>query len=730
MIEFLIDWLRAIWVILVESGPYLLVGFVIAGFIKVLVPEEKVFRHLGKDDFKSVFVASCCGIPIPLCSCSVIPTAMALRRSGASKGATASFLISTPETGVDSIGVTWALMDPIMTVTRPLAALLTALGCGTFVNFLVRRGWAGKAPQDIVASEARVACCTQEPAGEAGAGSQRQGAVDRDTDREPDHDHDHDHDHDDHDHEHVARGGGFVTTVKEAFRYAFGPSMADLTPWFILGFLVSGLITMLVPDDFFREVALPTWVAMVAMLFVGAPLYICATASTPVAAALIAKGLEPGAALVLLLAGPATHMATMFVVRNFLGGRVLAVYLTSIAAFSLAFGWIVNVVYRVLDVDPVTTVKPIEEMGYGLDTFSGWCGLVLLVLLILSSIQIRLLSAFGARLRAWFRPVGIDPTSRFSKVVLSLVVLALYGSTAVSSLKPGETGFLLRFGAVQQTLTDPGMYLHLPYPIDAVEVVRDDEVRGLEFGFERVPRTAGAAAAAESERSRRGAISAEGEILTGNENLLNIEYATHYRVRDPYRFRFAVVDPEATIRALTEWVLRAHVGTKRTSDEMLVSAHHSLDRDIAAELQRELDALELGIEVVSFKLLSVHAPPQTHYAFRNVASEIERKEEQILSAEGQRTVRVTAAKARSFAIEQQAIADSISKVESAHGNVAAFKKLQGEWSQGPEVIRYLLQMRAAEDLYRKVRLVLLLGEGIDVVPIQPRKSGSPPIEGD
>ena len=126
-----------------ESAPYLLIGFALAGLLKAIVPEDKVYKHLGDNRFKSVTLASLFGIPLPLCSCSVLPVATSLRRSGASKGATTSFLISTPETGLDSIGITYALLDPIMTVARPLGAFATAVFTGSVVNFVVRRGWDG-----------------------------------------------------------------------------------------------------------------------------------------------------------------------------------------------------------------------------------------------------------------------------------------------------------------------------------------------------------------------------------------------------------------------------------------------------------------------------------------------------------------------------------------------------------------------------------------------------------
>ena len=167
MTAFALEWLEAIWVILVESGPYLLAGFLIAGALKVVIPERWIYRNLGQDNTRSVFLASLFGVPIPLCSCSVIPTAMSLKRSGASKGATTSFLISTPETGVDSIGVTYALMDPIMTIVRPFSALLTAFVSGSLVNRIVKRGWTWATACDGFGDTAR----PEEEAGGVVAGS-------------------------------------------------------------------------------------------------------------------------------------------------------------------------------------------------------------------------------------------------------------------------------------------------------------------------------------------------------------------------------------------------------------------------------------------------------------------------------------------------------------------------------------------------------------------------------
>ena len=330
-----------------DTAPWLLVGFVLAGVLKVLVPASWIEGHLGGRGAWPVVRASLYGVPIPLCSCSVIPTAAGLRRAGASKGATTSFLISTPETGVDSISVTYALLDPLMTVVRPVVAFVTAVVTGLAVNLLGALGWDGP-----------------EPASAATAGGG--------------HDHDHDHDHGESDGDCCAEGPP-TSKGREVLRFGFVTLLDDLAPWLVVGFVLSALVAGLVPDSFFTESVPAGLPSMLLMMLVATPIYICATASTPIAAALIAKGLDPGAALVLLLVGPATNVTTLLVVRRLFGGRSLAVYLGGIVLTALAAGLGVNALYAGLDLDLAGTVAAaLEEEPGGLALGAG---LVLAVLL-------------------------------------------------------------------------------------------------------------------------------------------------------------------------------------------------------------------------------------------------------------------------------------------------------------------------------------------------------------
>ncbi len=368
--EALTAWVWEVWNILCESGPYLLVGFFLAGLLKSLIPQSWIMRHLGKQSAGAVTKAALVGAPIPLCSCSVVPTAVSLKEAGASKGATSAFLISTPETGVDSVGITLALMDPIMAIARPVTAILTAIGCGLLVNLTDRNSPPEKSTDGstpMTSSDAKDCCagsplesnptagCSSESPDTAKAsccsGNTAQPQIDSCCDsKEP-----------------TQPQNASCCDSKEPTQpqrisccdskeptqpplllrtvtFAYGKLMADLTPWFVLGFALSAAITLWIPEGFFGEYT-RGFPALLAMLVAGAPMYVCATASTPVAAALMAKGLEPGAALVFLLAGPATNAATMGVVAGFLGRRTLGVYVASIAVFSLAAGLLINALY-------------------------------------------------------------------------------------------------------------------------------------------------------------------------------------------------------------------------------------------------------------------------------------------------------------------------------------------------------------------------------------------------
>ncbi len=346
MFGYLLEALRQAVHLFTAASVYLLFGFFFAGLIHAYFPTDKISRYFGGRNLRAVFNASILGIPLPLCSCAVIPTAIALRKNGASRGATISFLISTPETGVDSIGVSFALLDPLLAIFRPVAALFTALTAGLWANLLERR-----APAALLTSqnaEVEVAKCDDD------CGHDETLSLPKSN------------------------------RLKRALKFSFGELLDDLALWLIAGFLIAGLITALIPADVLTGTPLGKGIIpMLVMLAVGVPLYICATASTPIAAALILKGLSPGAALVFLLAGPATNIASLVILSRYLEKRFLAVYLATIAGMSLLLGGLLNLIYGTFSLD----VR--AALGSGSEFMPGWLEIAaagVLVLLILYSL--------------------------------------------------------------------------------------------------------------------------------------------------------------------------------------------------------------------------------------------------------------------------------------------------------------------------------------------------------
>ncbi len=339
---FLVSWLAGSWEVLHAMAPYLLLGFLVAGFVAQWLSSEWLSRWMSRDDLRSVATASVVGAPLPLCSCSVLPVAASLRKAGASKGAVSAFLVSTPETGVDSVVVTWGLLDPVMTVARPLASILSGLLTGLGVNLLVRSGKDDEpgVGQDPTALEPS-AC-----ADGAGGGH---------THATPE-----------------VRGG----RVRGALRYAAVELFDDLAGALLLGVLLSGFIAAVLPEHALSSGVLAGSGGLLLMLLVGIPVYVCAAASTPIAAALILKGLSPGAALVFLLAGPATNLATLAVMTRYLGKRAVAVHVGVLAVVTLGLGFGLDALYRALE------LAPSARLGEQHSHAEEWTGLVSAVVLL------------------------------------------------------------------------------------------------------------------------------------------------------------------------------------------------------------------------------------------------------------------------------------------------------------------------------------------------------------
>ena len=331
--------LSSLLAVVCEMAPYLLLGFLIAGILHVFVPDRFYSKYLSKDNKFAVLYAALLGVPLPLCSCGVIPTAIGLRNEKASKGAVASFLIATPQTGIDSILATFSLMGLGFAVVRPVAALVTGVCGGLLVNRLVSED------DSFVASSAS---CNVE------SGSR----------------------------------------LWRVLKYAYFQMIQDIGGRLVVGLLVAALIQVAIPDEFFLHFAHRPLLQMLAILVVAVPMYICSTGSIPVAAALIMKGLSPGAALVMLMAGPAVNLASILVVRKALGGRFTAIYLLTIVGFSILFGLLVNAVG--IDVKPMAAADDCCATATLPSAFKLVCASVL-TLLIAFALAMKLFERFNRK---------------------------------------------------------------------------------------------------------------------------------------------------------------------------------------------------------------------------------------------------------------------------------------------------------------------------------------------
>lgn len=310
--NFLSNFIKEIWSLTLEMSPYLLIGLLMAGILRLFLPNELLKRHLEKRSIWSIIKASLIGVPIPICSCGVIPVAAHLKKEGASKSSVLSFLTSTPTTGIDSILATYALMGPIFAILRPILSFISGIIVGLGSLFIEKNDLTHKTGQEKPPQEEK----------------------------------------------------GLVKKFYNVFHYAFVELIEDIGKWLILGIIFGGLITALIPANLGHQYLSNPLVSYPLMFIVGIPLYVCSTGSIPMAASMIKVGLTPGAALVFLLAGPATNTATIAFVGGKLGKKTLTIYLISIIFVALFSGIFLDISWKVLNLNQSMVVTPMKMIPY------------------------------------------------------------------------------------------------------------------------------------------------------------------------------------------------------------------------------------------------------------------------------------------------------------------------------------------------------------------------------
>lgn len=327
--EYLILFFNALLELSNAMAPYILFGLFFAGILHELVPDSLVSEHLGKDSIGSVIKSTIFGIPLPVCSCGVIPLATSIKKSGASKGATLSFLISTPITGVDSILATYGMFGWAFTIYRVISSMIISIIAGILSNVLEKKELKPSFSPTISSFSAikpteEVACIDS-----CGCENTK-----------------------------VEKKFSFIAAIK----YAFLTLLGDIASPLLLGLILGALITVAVPSNLSEILINYSWLSYIIVLAIAVPMYVCATASLPIAAGLMLAGVSPGAAFVFLSAGPATNTVTIGVVKKMLGTQILYIYLGTIIIGSVVFGFGLDYILRDVDVKEMVHIH--ENAGF------------------------------------------------------------------------------------------------------------------------------------------------------------------------------------------------------------------------------------------------------------------------------------------------------------------------------------------------------------------------------
>ena len=660
----LLDFLGSSFLLL---APMLLLGLFLAGLIHVFISREAVLRWLRGDSLKSVATGAAVGVPMPLCSCSVVPVVAEMRRKGASRSSCMSFLITAPETGADSILVTNAFFGPIAAIVRPFISFITGVVAGIFCIGLIRDK---DQPEHDHDHDAHARCG-----------------------HDHHHHHGHHHDHDDcgHDHDHkvlfpedndcyvnpakfrelfmawlgrmndgVRRarsmtwikpdfyrdmllppgrtkdeeqeetsGGGdglsFTKVFKHILSYGFIEVADDILFALLVGVLLGGVLYLAIPSDLMSS-EYARWLSYPVMVLVGIPLYICASASTPIAAALMAKGFSPGAALVFLMTGPATNTGTIAIVASQFGARFAYVYVLSVIAVTVVLGVAIDLFMIAFGLSLAVNLQASDSPVLSTLQWAGAIGLVALMIWRFRAGAFRtgyqdlfsnLRPAFAPFSRWWMRATGhapiaglLRPNNMAGAAVWMAAVLAILLS-GFMVVRPGEVGYGRLFGKVVWRDLQPGLHYLAPWPLVRADKWPVREVKSITSGTSN-------------------------EFLTGDLNLASVSVNLQYLVQDPYAYHYRTGNPEQVIDdTIREELRRFIAGTPL--DELLDIERSRLQAHImdvfSAGGSGDGNAVIDSVEPVKVSLLAVNPAEDAMGAFRNVSSSQDDRERIIVNAQ-------------------------------------------------------------------------------------------------
>ncbi|MGH8046845.1 MAG: SO_0444 family Cu/Zn efflux transporter [Chthoniobacterales bacterium] len=686
-------------------APLFLFGLLLGGVINILITRRRVEAIMGGQGLKSMINAAAIGVPLPLCSCAVVPIAVTLGRKGASPPAVMSFLITTPESGVDSILLTWVLMGPWVAIYRPFASFMSALLAG-----VVAIGWL---PTQLRAAPKY----SKVEAGKSSFSLGREGHDPGTHDHDAcGHDHGHGHHHHDLDSErdyvgfrgvwwgmrHAAQGwwrraahlgplrGWYKPdfyetespapfqlpegtpplseTVRRVWRFAFIELADDILPSLVIGVLLAGAILAVFPANLAEYGLGAGWKAYLIMAAVGIPLYMCASASTPVAAALVAKGLSPGAAIVFLLGGPGTNVATIVALNRLFGRRFVAIYVGSIGAGAIAAGALFDALIGATGWQAIAHVPAPASGAVG---FVEWTGAILLLALIGWRFSRRHVVAGLAEPISNFRvaavALGARRIRRFAAVLL-LAAAAVWLASGFFIVPTGSVAYGKLFGRVVWRDLGPGLHYLPPRPFAQADIWPVMFPHRLTIGLATPPSApanapqnpdsaSSVSATAGTWHSPDSPLAQESlsdEYLSGDQDYVEAVITVIYSVTDPYVYFYRVENPGTILEESVRSVVGEYV-SRNTEHGLLSRDRPQLEKyvvdDVSAHLgpadksagpagahpqsnaHHDFEIPSLGITIQSVNVIDIHPPAENLLAFRDASNAMEDSATSVLNAQ-------------------------------------------------------------------------------------------------
>ena len=710
----LVSFFDFLWMSGLLLAPMLLLGLFLSGLIHVFISREAILRWLKDDSLKSVAVSSAVGVPVPLCSCSVVPVVAEMRRKGASRSSCMSFLITAPETGADSILVTNAFFGFIAAVVRPVISFITAVVAGIFCIGLIRNGH-----DETVSDHGH-----------------------------DEHDHDHGHGHD-HDHDHgcheplipetddcyvsfprlkglflqwlkgvVTMAGrwkslswvkpafyrdaleaeeagkaspgdkpaegpalDFKRLVKHIFHYGFVEIADDILFALLVGVALGGVLFLVIPGDLMTN-EYARWVSYPVMVLVGVPLYICASASTPIAAALVAKGFSPGAALIFLMTGPATNTGTIAIIVSQFGARFATIYVAAVIAVTVALGIVIDALLLATGLMIPVYLGPSESPTI---QFLQWGSALVLIALIVWRFRAGALRSGWEDLLLNVRPLAkswgqvwerltrkrsfrgmFSPATPLGKMFWGFLLL-LFLASGFTTIPPDSVGYGRLMGEVYWRDIQPGLSYLAPWPFVKVDKWPVREVKSI---LCETPE----------------------EYVSGDLNLISLTVNVQYRVKDPYVYHYRTEDPQNVISDFVKAHVRSFVSARDL--ERLLNAHRAtLEDHISKYFDGDLhlsNPVLKTVEVVKVNLLDISPVAESMSAFRDVSSAQEDRERIIVNAQRFLVSLVPQAHGNAAWEVQQADGEAYRKVKTSAAEADAISTVSRAVRTAPGVLRNML----------------------------------------